>query len=127
MILLALGANVPSLVGEPAATLRAGLEHLAEHGVGILAVSPFYKSVAWPDPSDPPFVNAVARIETELSPSALLELLKDVERRFGRVRSKRNAPRTLDLDIVDFNGRVEEGDPVLPHPRMKERAFVLKP
>ena len=129
MILIALGSNQPSAAGPPAATLAAALEALGGEGVRVVAVSRLYASPAWPDPADPPYVNAVARIETNLTPRQLIDALHGVEARFGRERRARNAPRTLDLDIVDMDGRVEsppEG-PVLPHPRAHERAFVLAP
>lgn len=127
MILIALGSNLPSLAGDPSATLRAALMHLAQNGVPQLAVSRFYSTPAWPDPGDPAFVNAVARVMTELSPSELIARLHETETAFGRLRDTRNAPRTLDLDILDYDGRVEQGPPVLPHPRMETRAFVLIP
>jgi 2-amino-4-hydroxy-6-hydroxymethyldihydropteridine diphosphokinase len=127
MIYIALGANLPSHAGNPAQTLRAALDQLAENGAVPLAVSSFYATPAWPDPSDPEFVNAVARIETELSPPQLMELLHRIEAAFGRKRNERNAPRTLDLDILDYDGRVEQGPPILPHPRIAGRAFVLIP
>ena len=127
MILIAFGANIPSRAGMPAQTLHAAIAELGREGIRVLAVSPFYETTAWPDPGDPAFVNAVARVETALAPAALLALLHRIERDFGRVRSVRNAPRTLDLDIIDYNGRVEGGAPVLPHPRISSRGFVLVP
>ena len=127
MILIALGANLPTHAGAPAFTLRAALASLAKNGVIVRAVSTFYRTPAWPDPRDPAFVNAVARIETELSPVKLMELLQSTETAFGRARGARNAPRTLDLDVLDYNSRVEEGPPILPHPRIAGRAFVLIP
>ena len=127
MILVALGANLPSRAGEPSATLQAALAAIERRGVKVEQVSRFYRSEAWPDPSDPPFVNAVARVTTELSPAELLRLLHDVEREFGRERGERNAPRTLDLDLIDYDGRKEQGEVELPHPRMASRLFVLLP
>jgi 2-amino-4-hydroxy-6-hydroxymethyldihydropteridine diphosphokinase len=127
MILIGLGANLPSPAGPPPETLKAALSALARDGATPRAVSLFYESMAWPDPSDPSFVNAVARVETALSPAALLVRLKAIERSFGRVEAKANAPRSLDLDILDYDGRVEAGPPILPHPRMESRAFVLVP
>lgn len=127
MIVIALGANLPSRAGSPRDTLRSALTELSERGVSISLISPFYATPAWPDPTDPPFVNATAKIETKLSPAKLLALLHATETSFGRQRAKKNDPRTLDLDLIDFDGRVERGPPILPHPRLNERGFVLIP
>jgi 2-amino-4-hydroxy-6-hydroxymethyldihydropteridine diphosphokinase len=127
MILIALGSNLPSHAGAPSETLRAALMELSREGVVVNAVSSFYATLAWPDPRDPTYVNAVARVATELPPAALMAKLHAIEERFGRVRGERNAPRTLDLDILDYEGRAERGPPVLPHPRIEQRAFVLVP
>ena len=124
---LALGANLASPAGSPCETLRAALVELSRSGITIERVSQLYSSPAWPDSSDPAFVNAVAKVQTILSPKHLLELLHATETAFGRTRSKRNAPRSLDLDILDFDSRVERGPPHLPHPRLSTRAFVLVP
>lgn len=127
MILIALGSSLPSRAGDPSATLRAALERLRDNGVTPVSVSRFYRTPAWPDPRDPAFVNAVAQVMTELSPAELIAALHDTETAFGRVRSARNAPRALDLDILDYDGRIKDGPPVLPHPRMDRRGFVLVP
>jgi 2-amino-4-hydroxy-6-hydroxymethyldihydropteridine diphosphokinase len=127
MILIALGASLPSAAGEPKQTLRAALADLAARGVTVQRQSGFYTSEAWPDPSDPPFINAVAHVRTVLPPSDLLRVLHTVEAKFGRQRELRNAPRTLDLDLLDYDGRVESGGLELPHPRMADRLFVLLP
>ncbi len=127
MILIALGANLPSHAGPPAATLRAALARLQQLGVKILCQSSFHETPAWPDPAQPVFVNAVASIETALQPVELLMLLHGVETDFGRLRSAPNAPRTLDIDLLDYDGRIMTGALVLPHPQMAERSFVLAP
>jgi len=127
MILIALGGNVASHAGAPAQTLNAAIAALQRSGAYIEAVSSYYVTPAWPDPSDPAFVNAVARVRTAHAPAALMELLHATETAFGRVRSVRNAPRTLDLDLLDYDGLVQAGPPVLPHPRLAGRAFVLVP
>jgi len=127
VILIALGANLPSEAGSPEQTLRASLVALSEKDVIIKAVSRAFKSQAWPNPTDPPFINAVATIEVAPGPVALMDKLENIERAFGRERGARNAPRTLDLDLIDYDGRVENGPPILPHPRAHERAFVLVP
>ena len=127
MILIGLGANLPSPAGPPAATLSGALGRLEQCGIAVLAVSSFYRTPAWPDPSEPPFVNAVASIATRLQPAELLALLHDVEAGFGRERGRANAPRSLDLDLLDYDGRILASEIVLPHPRMAERSFVLAP
>lgn len=128
MIYVALGANVPSAAGPPQATLRQALEAMPRHGIQVLAVSPFYRSEAWPNPADPPFVNAVAEVKTRLLPGQLLKALLAIEKAFGRVRKRPNEPRTLDLDLIDYGGLVSDAEQLmLPHPRMHERAFVLRP
>ena len=127
MILIGLGANLPSFAGKPAETLRAALARLKQLGVKVLAVSSFYESPAWPDPTDPAFVNAVAAVQTALQPVELLALLHGVETDLGRLRSAPNAPRTLDIDLIDHDGAVTSDGLILPHPRAATRAFVLVP
>lgn len=127
MILIALGANLPSSAGPPAATLRAALARLEEQGVKIQSISSFYETPAWPDPGQPDYINAVAAVETTLQPVELLTLLHGVETEFGRLRSAPNAPRSLDLDLLDHGGAVMTEGVSLPHPRIGQRSFVLVP
>jgi 2-amino-4-hydroxy-6-hydroxymethyldihydropteridine diphosphokinase len=127
MILVALGANLPSEAGHPQDTIGAALAAMPAQKIRVLKVSALYCTPAWPDSADPPFVNGVARVETALAPADLLAALHAIEAQFGRARSRPNAPRTLDLDLIDYDGRVEQGSPALPHPRVQSRAFVLKP
>jgi 2-amino-4-hydroxy-6-hydroxymethyldihydropteridine diphosphokinase len=127
MIVIAIGGNIASHAGAPAITLDAALRRLENCGVSIARKSPYYVTPAWPDPKDPPFVNAVAVLRTALEPAPLLALLHEVEAEFGRIRSVPNAPRTLDLDLIDYDGLIQGGPPQLPHPRLAQRAFVLVP
>ena len=130
MILLGLGANLPSeRHGPPRETLLAALTALEAACVRILARSPWYNSAAWPDSSLPRYWNAVAALGTALDPVSLLALLHRIEDGLGRARGVRNAPRTVDLDLLDYDGLVRNGPgaPILPHPRMAERGFVLLP
>ena len=127
MILLGLGANLPSEAGSSDETLRAALRRLSNLDITPLSISDFFVTKAWPDPHDPEFVNAAARIETTLAPRDLMLRLHALETEFGRRRSKPNAARPLDLDLLDYHGRVETGPPQLPHPRMDARGFVLIP
>jgi 2-amino-4-hydroxy-6-hydroxymethyldihydropteridine diphosphokinase len=128
MIYIALGANIPSPVGPPAVTLRRALEAMPRHGITVVAVSRFYSSPAWPDASQPAFVNAVAEVRTKLLPGELLRELLAIERAFGRVRKTKWEPRSLDLDLIDYGGLLSDAvHLMLPHPLMHERAFVLRP
>ena len=130
MILIALGANLESPeFGPPPKSLEAALRLIAERGPRIVARSRWYRSAPVPPSDQPWFVNGVAAVETVLEPVALLQVLHDVEARFGRVRRERNEARVLDLDLLAYDDRVSaEGEtPILPHPRLQDRAFVLRP
>src|SRR5579859_3093481 len=102
LILIGLGANLPSPYGEPPATLRAALERLAQAGVKTLRRSRFWHSAPVPMSDQPWYVKAVAAIETDLPPDRLLALLHEVEAEFGRVRGIVNAPRLIDLDLLAY-------------------------
>lgn len=122
---IALGANLK----RPADQVRAGVEELAMlPDTRLASVSSLYRSAPVGHVDQPDFVNAVACIETALTPRALLEALLEIELRYGRVRTFPNAPRTLDLDIALY-GEAEVNEPglTIPHPRLSERAFVLVP
>ena len=122
---IALGANLE----RPEDQVRAGFEELAMlPDTRLNAVSSLYRSAPVGHLDQPDFVNAMAAIETALTPRALLDALLEIERRYGRVRDFPNAPRTLDLDIILYGGaHVNEPGLTIPHPRLNERAFVLVP
>ncbi|KPC53276.1 2-amino-4-hydroxy-6-hydroxymethyldihydropteridine diphosphokinase [Amantichitinum ursilacus] len=122
---IALGANMD----DPAGQLTAALQMLAMiPGIRMLHCSRFYASAPVGYADQPDFVNAVAEISTTLSPKQLLEALLAVEAARGRTRSFRNAPRTLDLDVLLYGDAIiNEPGLNVPHPRMHERAFVLVP
>ena len=111
-------------------TSSRALQALGENGVRVIGRSSFWRSAAWPDPTQKNYRNAVCLVETSLPPGALLALLHEVERQFGRLRGEGgvpNAPRTLDLDLIAYGRRIETGPPILPHPRASERLFVMGP
>jgi 2-amino-4-hydroxy-6-hydroxymethyldihydropteridine diphosphokinase len=129
-ILIALGANLPSpRFGAPQATLEAALAAIASKGVHILKRSSWWESEPVPVSDQPWYVNGVASVATGLEPVPLLMLLHGVEAEFGRIRGARNEARLLDLDLLAYGDRRREGPepPLLPHPRLAERAFVLLP
>ncbi|MBO6785084.1 MAG: 2-amino-4-hydroxy-6-hydroxymethyldihydropteridine diphosphokinase [Alphaproteobacteria bacterium] len=128
MILIGLGANLPSPeFGPPRATIQRALEALESAGVVILARSDWYSTAPVPASDQPRYVNLVAAIGTDLAPDDLMRLLHQTEDRFGRVRGARNAARVIDIDLLDYDGETRGSWPLLPHPRMTERAFVLVP
>ncbi len=123
-VFVGLGANL----GDALSTLRAAFDALGRlPGTVCVARSSLYRS-APVDASGPEFVNAVAELRTRMQPEVLLDALLALEARFGRERPYRNAPRTLDLDLLLYGDRrLSTPRLVLPHPRMHERAFVLLP
>ena len=122
---IALGSNLR----EPVAQVEAAIEELAMlRDTRLAAVSSLYRSAPVGMLDQPDFINAVALVETELSPRQLLDELLAIEQRFARVRGVKNGPRTLDLDIVLYGDSTCADDALeIPHPRMHERAFVLVP
>ncbi len=126
---LGLGSNI----GDPAANLDAATDFLDHiEGYAALARSRWYGStpVGYTDQAD--FVNGVIKIQTSASPEALLSAVKDIEQRLGRTPSVRWGPRLIDIDILDYiadNGErvVRNERPIIPHPSMHQRRFVLQP
>ena len=119
-----LGSNL----GDREATLLAALELLGR-SVRVVAVSSVRETEPWGDPNQPLYLNAVAAVETQLSPRGLLDVLLAVERELGRERSgRRYGPRTIDLDLLVHGDEVlDEPGLTVPHPRLHERRFVLEP
>lgn len=121
---IGLGANLGDLAG----TLRAALSDLAAlPGIEALSVSSAYRS-APVDADGPDYLNAAARVTTTLAPLALLDALQRIELAHGRERPFLNAPRTLDLDVLLIDEEVIAHERLtVPHPRLHQRAFVLRP
>jgi len=145
---IALGANLNLRGSGPKVTLQQAIAELADRGVAIRATSRFFATPCFPPGAGPDYVNAAILIETDSTPTAVLDLLHRVEADFGRARQQRWGMRTLDLDLVCWDDRVlpdaetfdhwlnlpperqREAAPdrlILPHPRLQDRAFVLVP
>ncbi|MDI1274333.1 2-amino-4-hydroxy-6-hydroxymethyldihydropteridine diphosphokinase [Polaromonas sp.] len=129
---VALGANL----GDAGAAVRTAMEALAHLPLTeVTGRSSLYRTAPLADAGDPPgpaaggdYINAVAEVQTALSAPELLAQLQALEQAAGRERPYRNAPRTLDLDLLLYgSGRIDSAQLVLPHPRMNQRAFVLVP
>ncbi len=150
--LIALGANLPLSTAAdeklPEETLRAALRALSAGGLMVQSVSPFYRTPCFPPGAGPDYVNAAARLGTDLSPGAVLDQLHAIEADFGRERGQRWGMRTLDLDLIAVDDQVlpdrktwaqwanltatdqARRTPdrlILPHPRLADRGFVLVP
>ena len=133
MILIALGSNQTGPWGTPEQTVRNALVALSIGPVKLLNVSDLIKTPPFGVINQPDFINAVAIINTALSPYSLMRRLHMIEKSAGRKRGRRWGPRTLDLDIIDYNGRVIKQKGIvqkaliLPHPGAPSRSFVLGP
>jgi len=121
--------GIGSNLEDPRAQVLRALDELAElPGTRVTARSSLYRTAPIGHAAQPDFINAVAAVDTQLSPDALLRELQAIESRHRRKRSFPNAPRTLDLDLLLYgDARIDEPGLSVPHPRMHERAFVLQP
>jgi 2-amino-4-hydroxy-6-hydroxymethyldihydropteridine diphosphokinase len=122
---LALGSNL----GDRAAMLQLAVDDLAAvPGIRVTAVSAVYETAPVGGPEQDDYLNAVVALDTELAARALLEVARRIEEHAGRVRTVRWGPRSLDVDVLLVGDeRVDEPDLQVPHPRMRERGFVLAP
>ena len=127
-VIVALGCNDKGSWRDCREALDAAVARLRSEGIDVLARSSWWRSEAWPDRNDPPFLNGVVLVRTDHDPHALMAVLGRIEEAFGRQRGQRNAPRTLDLDLIAYGRRAGELDGlILPHPRAAERLFVMGP
>ena len=127
-VIVALGCNDKGAWRDCREAMEAALARFRSEGIDVVVRSSWWRSRAWPDPDDPPFLNGVVIVRTRHDPHALMAALGRIEEAFGRRRDARNAPRTLDLDLIAY-GRLS-GDLdglILPHPRAAERKFVMGP
>ena len=128
MILIALGSNLPAPgMASPRETVEAALRALEYQGMEVTGRSSLYRTVPFPPSDQPRFVNAVVSVATLHGPEAVLSRLHGIEEAFGRVRRTPNEARTLDLDLIAYGDRVRTTAPILPHPRLEQRNFVLRP
>ena len=123
---LAIGSNL----GNKITNIHKAIAELEENKIRITKVSSHYLSKSWPNPLMPSFINIVIKIETTLAPLELLKICNFIELKLGRVRSKKNDPRTCDIDIIDYDKKIlniSSNKLITPHPMMTKRNFVLLP
>jgi len=125
-VYLAIGSNL----GNKISNIEITKVELEKYKIKILKSSSKYMSESWPNPSMPNYINIVIKIKTSLAPLELLKICNLIELKLGRVRSKKNTPRTCDIDIIDYDKKIlneKNNQLILPHPRMSKRNFVLLP
>ncbi|MDC1245481.1 2-amino-4-hydroxy-6-hydroxymethyldihydropteridine diphosphokinase [Pelagibacteraceae bacterium] len=123
---LAIGSNLGNKINN----IGIAKLELERYKIQILKSSSNYLSESWPDRSMPKYINIIIKIKTSLTALELLKICNLIESKLGRVKSKKNAPRTCDIDIIDFNKIIineNNQQLILPHPRMNKRNFVLLP
>ena len=123
---LAIGSNLGNKINN----IEITKFELEEYKIKILKSSSSYISESWPDPSMPNYINVIIKIKTNLIPMELLKICNLIELKLGRVRSKKNAPRVCDIDIIDYDKKIlneKNSQLILPHPRLSKRNFVLLP
>ena len=123
---LAIGSNL----GNKSSNIEIPKFELERYRIKILKSSSNYVSESWPDPLMPNYINIIIKIKTSLTPLELLRICNLIELKLGRIRLKKNAPRTCDIDIIDYDKKIlnkKDNKLILPHPRMYKRNFVLLP
>ncbi len=123
IVYLGIGSNL----GNKIYNIEKAKAILTENNIKIIKSSSYYETVSWPDINNPKFNNIVLKIKTNLDPNSLLSLCKSIEKSMGRKKTKKNAPRICDIDILDYNKKVFKKGINLPHSRMHKRSFVLVP
>ena len=123
---LAIGSNLGNKINN----IEVTKFELEQYKIKILKSSSNYMSESWPDNSMPNYINIIIKIKTSLAPLELLKVCNLIESKLGRIRIKKNSPRTCDIDIIDYNNEIlrsQNDKLILPHPRMSKRNFVLLP
>ncbi|MDB9930232.1 2-amino-4-hydroxy-6-hydroxymethyldihydropteridine diphosphokinase [Candidatus Pelagibacter sp.] len=123
---LGIGSNL----GNKITNIHMATSELEKNKIKIKKISSHYLSKSWPNPLMPSFINIVIKIETVLAPLELLKICNFIELKLGRTRSKKNDPRTCDIDIIDYDKKIlniRSNKLIIPHPEMTKRNFVLLP
>ena len=132
MIILGLGSNLPSRFGDRFENLNLAISYLEKYGIKISKKSSYYETPSYPNKKDPKFINIIVSTEIYSSPRDLVSVLIFIEKKLGRVRNKKNDPRTCDIDIIDYNNKIidftyENLNFTAPHKKLAHRSFVLFP
>ena len=132
MLLLGLGSNLSSRFGNRFENIDLAISYLESYQVKLIKRSSFYETPSYPDIKNPKFINLVAEVSTDLPPEDLASVLIFVEEKLERRRNQKNEPRTCDIDIIDYNGKIMNFNYknlifTVPHEKLVYRNFVLYP
>ena len=128
MIYLNIGSNLPLEDGGREINILKAISYLKKLNLNSIKISSFYETPSYPNNSDPKFINLCVKFESNLKAIELLNEIKKIEKKLGRIRIKKNEPRTCDIDIIDYNGKIIKNDELeTPHPRLHLRNFVIYP
>ena len=127
IVFLSIGSNL----GDKRKNIELVKFNLEKNNIKIIKSSKNYETLSWPDKKKPKFVNIVLKIKTFLSPKDLMKKCIYIEKELGRLRKKKNEPRTCDIDIIDYDKKIQKSTKnqnlIIPHPKMHKRNFVLLP
>ena len=123
IIYLSVGSNL----GNRKKNIEKTKFELYSKGINIIKFSNYYETLSWPNPKNPKFYNIVLKVSSDLKVLELLKICKQIEISLGRKKAPKNSPRTCDIDIIDYNQKVNANGINIPHPRMHQRNFVLIP
>ena len=132
MIILGLGSNLSSRFGDRFENINLAISYLEGYGIKVIKKSSFYETPSYPDIKNPKFINVVIEVSTHLTPEELASVLISIEEKLERKRNKKNEPRTCDIDIIDYNGKIMDFNYKnlifkVPHEKLVYRNFVLFP
>ena len=128
MILLNIGSNLDSTKGDRFFNLKKTIKLIRLENIKIIKISSIYETPSYPNPKKPKFLNIGLNVECNFSPERLIKKFNKIEKTMQRTRGVKNKPRTCDIDIIDFDGKVLNSKIIkIPHPRAHLRNFVLFP
>ena len=123
MIYIGIGSNLGNRINY----IEKAKYYLHTNGINIIKSSRYYETLSWPDIRKPKFINIVIQTDTRFSPKRYLKIFKNIEKKLGRKKGKKNDPRTCDIDIISYDQKISIKSINLPHKRMHKRNFVLIP
>ena len=123
MVYIGIGSNLGNRINN----IEKAKYYLNQSGINIIKSSSFYETLSWPDQKMPKYINIVIESNTKIPPKKFLQISKSIEKRLGRKKTIKNAPRSCDIDIISYRKKIFSNDIIIPHARMSERNFVLIP